>query len=191
MIKAVIFDFFGVVGQSTYQLIAERHSLNTAQINDLTDLHKSFDNGYINEQDFMQSYADILGISYEQFMDDYYDSGEKFHTSHAVLAYAKELRISYKTALLSNVGESAHTKFIQPIESFFDVVVTSHQVGLAKPETAIFELTASRLGMDVSECVMIDDSLTNCQGAISAGMQAILFTDISNLKDNLDNLVKY
>ena len=174
-----------MIGQSTYQLIADRHNLNTAQISDLTDLHKSFDNGFINEQDFMHTYADIIGISYEQFLNDYYDSGEKFQTSQAVLAYANELRSSYKTALLSNVGESAHIKFIQPLESFFDAVVTSYQVGLAKPETAIFELTAAKLSVDVSECVMIDDSPTNCKGAISAGMQAIVFNEIDNLKSEL------
>ena len=188
MIKAIIFDFFGVVGESTYQLIADRHQLSSSQLDQLTDLHKSFDNGFISEIDFFRAYADIIGISYQEFMEDYYDSGERLETSHAVLAYAKELRKNYKIGLLSNVGESSYNKFIQPIEHCFDAVVTSHQAQLAKPDVAIFELTANKLGVDACECVMIDDSSTNCQGAMAAGMQALLYKDINALKLQLESL---
>ena len=62
MITAVIFDFFGVVGQSTYQLVVSDMTLSSEQKLQLSDLHKSMDNGFVNDTEFLQQYAQILNM---------------------------------------------------------------------------------------------------------------------------------
>ncbi|MCU0667445.1 MAG: HAD-IA family hydrolase [Patescibacteria group bacterium] len=192
MIKAVIFDFFGVIGESTYQHIAQKYKLNSKQLVELTDLHKTYDNGFINETDFLKTYAEIIAVDYDWFMKEYQHMLNDFKTSHAVLSYAKDLKNNYKVGLLSNVADRSYKQFIEPIKDQFDVVVTSYQVQLAKPDIEIYQITANKLGVDVSECVMVDDNSVNCQGAISAGMQAmaIHFVDIDLLKADLSRLLK-
>ena len=189
MIKAVIFDFFGVIGLSTYQLVGEKYNLSDTQKKELTDLHKTFDNGFIDDAKFLQSYADIISEPYESFIDNFYKSQERFRVSDAMIEFALELKKSYKIGMLSNVSSDAYHAFIEPIASNFDSVVTSYHAQLAKPDVAIFELIAQELGVDVFDCIMIDDSETNCEGARAAGMQAICHTSLADTRQQLISLV--
>ncbi|MDR0967777.1 MAG: HAD-IA family hydrolase [Rickettsiales bacterium] len=48
----------------------------------------------------------------------------------------------------------------------------------------MYELSAKRLGVDVSECLFIDDSLINVQGAIKAGMKSFVYNyDNDSIED--------
>jgi epoxide hydrolase-like predicted phosphatase len=177
MIKAVIFDFFGVIGVSTYQLVVDDITLSNNQQNELTDLHRAFDHGFMSEPEFMKAYAQILHLSDEEFTRKYYKAQSKFSSSESLLELVATLRKNnYKVGLLSNVGEDSYKAFIMPIEDKFDVVVTSFHVQLAKPDAAIFEHTVHALGVQPHECVMVDDSPNNCEGARVAGMDAIRYT---------------
>jgi HAD superfamily hydrolase (TIGR01509 family) len=60
----------------------------------------------------------------------------------------------------------------EELESLFDVVVLSSEVGMVKPHPEIYELVAERLGVASGECIMIDDLPTNTAGAEAAGMQS-------------------
>ena len=54
MTRAIIFDFFGVIGASVYQLIAEKIDIKAENIQAITDLHKALDNGYINQEELFR-----------------------------------------------------------------------------------------------------------------------------------------
>lgn len=188
MHKAIIFDFFGVIGHSTYQLVVRDIALSRTQKDELNDLHKALDNGFIDTNEFLQRYAAILQLEYAEFINRYYESLERFTTTPDMLAFVQQLRKSYKVGLLSNVGAEGYFQFIEPLVRNFDAVVASFQVQLAKPEVAIYELMAAKLGVHPTECIMIDDSETNCEGARAAGMEAIVFSDINAAKLGLRSL---
>jgi len=57
----------------------------------------------------------------------------------------------------------------------------SHEIGLAKPEAAIFQYVTTELGVAPAECIFIDDHIQNVEGARQAGLEAILFTDSAQL----------
>ena len=50
------------------------------------------------------------------------------------------------------------------------------EVGMRKPEKEIYDLTSQKLGVENSQCLMIDDLIANVQGAENAGMKGLLFT---------------
>ena len=189
MITAVIFDFFDVVDQSTYQLVVSDMTLSSEQKLQLSDLHKSMDNGFVNDTEFLQQYAQILNMDYAEFVQKYYESEHRFQNSAAILSLIAQLREHHAVGLLSNVGADGYAKFIEPIANNFDVVVTSFQVGLAKPERAIFEYMADQLQVDASECIMIDDSETNCEGARAAGMEAIRYDNYLQLMQKISQFI--
>jgi HAD superfamily hydrolase (TIGR01509 family) len=189
MIKAIIFDFFGVIGVSTYQLVVEDIELTPSQQAELTDLHRAFDHGFMTEPDFMRGYAQILNLSDEDFVNRYYMAQSKFSASQKLLDLVGSLKTNYKVALLSNVGEESYHEFIKPIEHHFDVVVTSFSAQLAKPDTAIFGYTADLLKVNASECLMIDDSYNNCEGARAAGMEAIQYDNFDSFSVELNRLI--
>jgi epoxide hydrolase-like predicted phosphatase len=187
LIKAIIFDFFGVVGLSTYAMMAEKYNFTTKQLNESWDLHRALDAGFINQTEFLQAYADIIGITNAEMVASFKEVESKMGYNQLVLKVVNDLKKDYKVGLLTNVSENAY-HFVKPIVKHFDKVVASYMVHIAKPDVAIFELMAQKFSVDVSECIMIDDSELNCQGAISAGMQAIKYTSINQLNQELKNI---
>jgi putative hydrolase of the HAD superfamily len=61
----------------------------------------------------------------------------------------------------------------------FDAVVISDQVGLRKPDPAIYELAAEKLGVLPSSCVMVDDTAHNLPAAEHLGMTVVHFRDVA------------
>jgi putative hydrolase of the HAD superfamily len=61
------------------------------------------------------------------------------------------------------------------LEGQFDGVYISGEVGVWKPEPAIFEHAAQDLGVEPADCVHIGNSIiSDVDGALVAGMQAVL-----------------
>ena len=80
-----------------------------------------------------------------------------FHDSLDVLQLLK--RSGIKTALVSNLA-SPYRRCVADLglAGFLDVVVFSCEVGLVKPQPAIYELALQQLGVTSSHCLMVGDS---------------------------------
>jgi putative hydrolase of the HAD superfamily len=79
-----------------------------------------------------------------------------------------------RTALLSNswgTSDDAYPRHLFP--QLFDVVVISAEVGMRKPEERIFRHTAALLGLELQECVFIDDIAANVSAAQAIGLAAV------------------
>ena len=88
-------------------------------------------------------------------------------------AVAAARRAGIRTGLLSNSWGSEnypHHRF----EEMFDALVISGDVGIRKPDPAIFALGAERLGVAPEACVFVDDLDRNIEAAEEAGMAGIL-----------------
>ncbi|MFH5775219.1 HAD family hydrolase [Paracoccus sp. NGMCC 1.201697] len=71
------------------------------------------------------------------------------------------------------------------LASVFRDIVVSGQVAQLKPQPEIFRLLMQRNGLSPADCVFIDDSRANVEGARVLGMDAIHFTDAENLEREL------
>jgi putative hydrolase of the HAD superfamily len=78
------------------------------------------------------------------------------------------------TGLISNSWGTGIEYDPTLLDELFEAVVISGDVGMHKPEPAIFMLGAERLGLRPEECVFVDDLRENCQGAEEVGMTAVL-----------------
>lgn len=79
------------------------------------------------------------------------------------------------TAILSNSGPGAReAERHHGFEDVTDVIVYSHEVGLAKPDPRAYALTAERLGVEPYEIVFLDDVEINVAAARDAGWHAVL-----------------
>lgn len=67
-------------------------------------------------------------------------------------------------------------------------VIVSGEVGLAKPDEAIFRLALERFGLEASETVMIDDTVVNLDAAARVGLATIHFTSAEQLRADLVGL---
>jgi putative hydrolase of the HAD superfamily len=89
-------------------------------------------------------------------------------------------------ALLSNATDQlrehlAHHELVDA----FDMVFCSAEIGVAKPDTAIFRHAATVLGVDIEDCFFTDDRPENVDGARAAGMHAEVFTGRETLAAHL------
>ena len=64
-------------------------------------------------------------------------------------------------------------------------VTVSGEVGLIKPDPAIYARHAATFGLEPAATVFIDDSPKNVEGAREAGWQAVLFSDAAALRADL------
>lgn len=111
-----------------------------------------------------------------------------------VLDRARSLRDEgYRVGLITNnVKEGSATwRALVPVDELFEVVVDSCEVGMRKPNPAIFLHALELLG-DVApgEAVFLDDSPGNVAGARRAGLHAILVTDPDDAIAELDALLQ-
>ena len=95
----------------------------------------------------------------------------------ANIELAGALRPSYKVSLLSNADVSLRHRLEHDIgiHHLFDDIVCSAEIGMAKPEPAVFHLACERLGLPPAECVFVDDHEPNVKAAQDVGMPAVLF----------------
>ena len=81
----------------------------------------------------------------------------------------------YRTALLTNISRTGESiwRSLLPVDELFDAVVDSSQVGLRKPDPAIYRLTCDRLGLAPRECLFVDDLRCNVDAAADLGMTVL------------------
>ena len=79
--------------------------------------------------------------------------------------------------MLSNADSSLRDRLEREmaIHHLFHDIVCSAEVGLAKPEPAVYMMAAERLGIPPSDCIFVDDLDTNVEAARQVGMAGILF----------------
>ena len=86
-----------------------------------------------------------------------------------------DLSQHYQLALAS-AGPIAHVRqhlMRLGLLELFDVVLGGDDVQHGKPAPDIFFEVAARLGVPLGACLVLEDSVPGCQGAIAAGMRVI------------------
>ena len=83
----------------------------------------------------------------------------------------------YKVCLLTNASHRQRTYWkTYPISEYFgDRVVLSAEEGVTKPSSEFFERALKKLDLKREECVFIDDTPSNADGAEQVGIKGIVF----------------
>jgi putative hydrolase of the HAD superfamily len=91
------------------------------------------------------------------------------------------------TAILSNMGDDVLASVERKFDWIhrFDVLVWSCQLGVVKPDPAIYRHMLNELAVQPEETLFIDDRLPNIEAARALGMQAIEFSTIERLRADL------
>lgn len=91
-----------------------------------------------------------------------------------------------RVALLSNSWGNAYPR--ERWAGLFDAVVISCEVGLRKPDEAIFRHAVDLLSLAPDECVFIDDIVHNTRAAEALGMRGVHHTTASGTREVLAGL---
>jgi putative hydrolase of the HAD superfamily len=185
-IRAVVFDIGGVLeitpDTGMTQKWEARLRLKPGEMDEqMASVWRDGSLGKCSEEQVQQRLSEITGMDQAQIDAFWHDLWEEYlGTLNAPLAtYFSSLRPRYQTALLSNSFVSARSREQERYHfaEITDLIIYSHEVGVAKPERRIFELTCERLGVQPQEMIFLDDVEQHVAAARSLGIQAILFQE--------------
>jgi HAD superfamily hydrolase (TIGR01509 family) len=185
MIRAIIFDLYGVLAINGWQAFKAAHFANHEEAWDqVFQLGRQVDAGFVDYAELVRFTAEMSGESEETV---------RYQLEHTVangelLDFIRtKLKGRYKLGVLSNASNDQVIGriFTEDQQKLFDTVTLSHHVGMTKPDVHMYEVVAGRLGIEAKECVFVDDQERHVLGARAAGMQAIVYKDMMGLEKEL------
>ncbi|MEI6237159.1 MAG: HAD-IA family hydrolase [Candidatus Saccharibacteria bacterium] len=189
MIKAIVFDCFGVLYVHHGRDFTWHHAINAEGENQIKDLNNQADYGLISQEDYVKQIAEILHEDIDVITQEF---NKGFSRNEWLVSYIESnLSPKYKVGLLSNIPRDSMDKYFtkEELNKYFDVTVLSGEAGLIKPRPSAFVNICDQLGIDTSETLMIDDNIENCQGAKTAGLEALHYDGFAHLKRSLEAIL--
>ena len=137
---------------------------------------KAFDYGRVSAEEIAPLMRLILP-DFPQGVTEYSAIENYTQPNEDMLRVIRRLKkAGLKVALVTNNGfwtrAKERTMLLGDISSF-DLVVESCKLGVRKPDSEIFNIAVERLQVAKEECIFLDDSKENCEGAEREGIQAI------------------
>jgi putative hydrolase of the HAD superfamily len=189
-IRAVFFDIGNVLlrfdPKSAAAKIAwalRRHPLRVMRYLWDTKAVDGVERGTITPEHLYQRFQLELGFSgsYPAFKKLFCDHFTLLRPNFALL---QKLSQTKKVYLLSNTN-ALHYDFIKERYQFPRLVhgaILSYELGLRKPEAAIYHAAVKLAGVPAPQCLFIDDLEENIKGAAKVGMRVILHTRKHDLR---------
>jgi len=196
IVRAAFFDVGNVLLRfSARHVIAKiacavkRHPLKLARYLWTSDVGERIERGELDGDALYEIFRKELGYkgSFAQFRDLWCDH---FTLDRGSLAVFKASSERVPTYLLSNTN-ALHFDFIRKRYSFPHQAkgsILSHEVGLRKPDPAIYRKALELSGTRAGETVFVDDLKANVDAARALGMIAIQFKSAEDLRRRFEAL---
>lgn len=150
-----------------------------------------FDRGALGVDDLVTRIAGRTGLAAEEVrrvVDAVPGELEPIAPTLALIERLKEA--GHRLYFLSNMPApyAAHLRRRHVFLAWFDDGVFSSEVGLIKPQPAIFELASRRFDAQADDCLFLDDHPANVEAARRAGWQAVQFVEAAQAERALEAL---
>lgn len=201
MIKAILFDFGGVVYEHPKEVIpaviAQIYGLpvETAKIQ-YSKYRIPYYLGTLPTDKLIASLS--ADFKSNKIIEEVKDLWLKHYLQLAkpnqeVLNIIRKLRKKHKVYLVSNTTEMSNICNSKTgIYNFFDDLFMSYQLGIKKPDPEIYQKVISSIGLKPGECIFIDDDPKNLVPARQMGITTVLFNVLTDspveLKKSLTRL---
>ena len=188
MVRAIIFDLYGVLALNGWQAFKAAHFAGREEAwKQIYELGRQVDAGLSDYTDLVRTAARAADESAETVR---YQLEHTAANAELLDFIKRDLRGAYKLGILSNASNDGVIGriFAPAQQALFGTIIMSHHVGMTKPDVHMYKVAAGRLGVEVEECIFIDDQERYVAGAQAAGMRALLYTDVAALKKELANL---
>ena len=205
MIRAIFFDFGGVITDSPFEAFRRFENKNGLPINFVrtinsknpnTNAWAQYERGEIDSEEFDRLFL------VESKNCGYAIEGKKIiellhgDIRNVMLDVVEKCKKKFITACLTNNIKETNRKNQSLLTNFeiakdkFDFVVESSQIGIRKPEREFYAYACRLAGVQPSEVVFLDDLGINLKPARQMGMSTIKVTDPSQAIAELANITK-
>lgn len=189
MIKAIIFDCFGVLTSDAWLPFKKQNfGDDPSKFEEAGRLNALCDSGKISYNQFITQVGELAGVSSSEVdvaisknvsdekLFDYIDDSLKPH---------------YKLAILSNAGANWLEELFSAEQiALFDSILLSCDTGFIKPQVEAYESALQALGVsDPKECIFIDDQARYCEAAEKFGLKTIRYRSREQAIQEIDQLL--
>lgn len=204
MVRAVLFDFGGVILTSPFEAFARYERSVGVPEGTIRSINATNpdDNAWAKVE---RNEIDLDGFV-EEFEHEAAAAGHRLDGAEVLACLAGTLRPEMVTALrrcserlatallTNNVvsgGRGAGPDGVEDVLALFDVVVESSVVGVRKPERRFYEIALGQLGVDAADAVFLDDLGINLKPAREMGMRTIKVVDPTEAVAELEEVVGF
>ena len=200
MIRGAVFDFGGVMTSCATPVrvkeIVERLGLPwQAVLDGFSSYRRAYDLGEITVSEFYRRVWSDAGVSVspaDAAAIEEADTASFLHPNHDTLAWMRELKEEgLRIGILTNMPRELAPRFRDAFSdaiALADALVISSEERLVKPQRAIYDLTAARIGLSGGALCFFDDAEINCLGARDAGWRAIRFTSLADARREFERI---
>lgn len=207
MIKNLIFDWGGVLSVSQHEEAVKRFAaLGVPNAENYFEEGKNWggifgqvEDGTISIEDFLKKASDLCGkdITFEQIAYAWW--GFFSHLAPGMLKQLEEWKAQgYNVYMLTNnnpfmmsyIRGEEFAPEGRPFYTYFDKLYVSCDIGLAKPDVAIYEYVLKDGNMKAEETIFVDDRQQNLVGAKEAGMATFFVEDSENWIEAFNQYLK-
>jgi epoxide hydrolase-like predicted phosphatase len=195
-IEAVVSDFGGVLTtplMGSFMALQDAHGVSVEHFGEAMRAAAAeeggeiplfkLERGEITEPEFLDILRDklepLLGHRPElhRFREVFFDALDPNEPMIDLMRECKQ-RGRRMAMLTNNVQEwEPLWRTMLPVDEIFELVIDSGWVGYRKPEPQIYTITAERLGLPASACLLVDDLEVNCEAARELGFTAVQYRE--------------
>ncbi|MBD99468.1 MAG: haloacid dehalogenase [Verrucomicrobia bacterium] len=188
-IKNIIFDLGNVIinldieasNKAFTQLLGPQKQKFFDQLQSI-GVFQDFEKGTIDENEFVQFIQNLnkKAISSASIVQAW--NSMLLNIPENRFGLLKEIKRSYRTFCLSNTNQ-LHADFIHEdlkknkglnrLDSLFEKVYLSHEIGMRKPDLEIFQFVLNQHDLKPAETLFIDDTEGHLKGAAKLGIKTL------------------
>lgn len=194
-VQFVYFDLGNVIvhfsHQQACQQLADLLEVETGQVCRLmfeTDLNQRYDCGEVDSSGFHAEFSRLIDKISDR--NDFFQAyNQIFVLNTPIVPLVVGLRqAGVRLGILSNTSPS-HWEFLADkytiLNEYFDSVVLSYEVGACKPAESIYRRAIESAQTPPGRIFYMDDRPENVAGGVSCGMDAVLFTSVQEIRQQL------
>jgi len=201
MIKAIGFDFGGVISRYTTEVPYTTETLGVDKDLFFNEYHKI---NHLANVTGSKTYAEVVEIiarklkvsedKIKKAKEDTEIRQQSAKIDQQIVNLIKEIKAkNYQVCLISNHGLTLRSDLDKnKLLELFDEIIISQEVGYQKPNPQIFKLALASLNIRPEEFIFIDDHRTPLETAKEIGYVPILYKDMSvaDLKKELQKYIQ-
>ncbi len=195
MLRAIIFDYGEVLctpNPAAHERLIALTGLERETFEPLywRDRHE-YDLGHMDGRGYWAKFARDGGLSFTPAQIDALIQTDVLMwtpISEPMLAWTRALQSAgFLTAILSNMVPEVLRAMRQKFAwlASFNQLTWSCELGIAKPDPAIYRLTWDKLGVRPEEALFLDDRMENVLAAEQLGLRGLQFSSIEQLRTDL------
>lgn len=196
-IKAVLFDYGGVLNpeQSVHGGIERLFSTALGipvGFEQIADIHQSLMTGELNKDSAIAALNQRFPEKIKELDEKMWQCDPSYFVKATELyEYCQTLRLrGIKTGIVSNVYSTQYQLLYDlGLYEGFSPVVLSCQVGITKPDPAIYTQALEALSLLPDEVIFVDDLAKNTSAAADLGMHTICSSDQLDIIEKIEKML--